>query len=206
MRFYSFLVPSFAALGSVSAQHVHWQPAEVIHDVESQLQEFQHWTNYPGPSPTYWHHPSPRPTYTQPPSPSGTCNYWLDDIKHQGIAAFNPDPETYQVFRNVQDFGAKGDGVTDDTDAINLAISSGNRCGPGTCASSTTTPAVVYFPPGIYMINDSIIDYYFTQIIGNPNCLPTIRAFPTFHGALGLVSQLICSSYQKNLDLTLLID
>jgi hypothetical protein len=28
-------------------------------------------------------------------------------IKHQGIAAFNPNPATYQVFRNVKDFGAK---------------------------------------------------------------------------------------------------
>lgn len=35
--------------------------------------------------------------------------FWLEDIKHQGIAAFNPDPSSYQVFRNVKDFGAKGD-------------------------------------------------------------------------------------------------
>jgi glucan 1,3-beta-glucosidase len=36
-----------------------------------------------------------------------------------------------------------GDGVTDDTDAINNAITSGGRCGPGTCGSSTITPAIV---------------------------------------------------------------
>ena len=34
--------------------------------------------------------------------------YWLEEIKHQGVAAFNPSPATYQVFRNVKDFGAKG--------------------------------------------------------------------------------------------------
>lgn len=44
--------------------------------------------------------------------------YWLQSIKHQGISAFNSNPSSYQVFRNVKDFGAKGDGSTDDTAAI----------------------------------------------------------------------------------------
>lgn len=33
--------------------------------------------------------------------------YWLADIAHQGVAAFNPNP-SYKVFRNVKDYGAKG--------------------------------------------------------------------------------------------------
>lgn len=40
------------------------------------------------------------------------------------------------------------------------------------------------------MINSSIIDYYYTQLIGNPNCLPTIRAYSTFaatNGSMGLI-------------------
>lgn len=74
--------------------------------------------------------------------------YWMENITHQGQASFNPDA-SYQVFRNVKDFGAKGDGVTDDTFAINSAISSGNRCGfDGFCGGSTITPATVYFPAG----------------------------------------------------------
>jgi glucan 1,3-beta-glucosidase len=43
--------------------------------------------------------------------------FWLEKMKHQGKAAFNPDAD-YQVFRNIKDFGAVGDGRADDTAAI----------------------------------------------------------------------------------------
>ncbi|KAJ6500510.1 exo-beta-1,3-glucanase [Mycena sanguinolenta] len=104
--------------------------------------------------------------------------FWLEAIKHQGKSAYNSDP-SYQVFRNVKDFGAKGDGVTDDTEAINHATSWGNRCGLG-CNSSTKTPAVVYFPSGTYLVSKAIIAYYYTQFIGNPKNRPTLLAAPTF--------------------------
>ena len=187
-----FLLGSLLAASSTFAQHVHYEIPEVRHYVQSMLSEFHEYTRYPGPSPTWWHnHPHPTyPSHPHPPPPKNKCEYWLEDIKHQGVAAFNSNPNSYQVFRNVKDFGAQADGVTDDTDAINQAISSGGRCAPGSCASSTTSPAVVYFPPGIYMINSSIVDYYYTQMVGNPNCLPTIRAFSTFAappGNIGLI-------------------
>lgn len=67
----------------------------------------------------------------------------MEDIKHQGLASFNPNKGSYPVFRNVKDYNAKGDGVTDDTAAINNAIKAGNRCGPATCTTSTITPAIV---------------------------------------------------------------
>ena len=76
--------------------------------------------------------------------------------------------------------------MTDDTAAIQKAISDGNRCAPGKCASSTTTPAVVYFPAGTYIISSSLIDYYNTQLIGNPNSLPTLKATAGFSG-LGVI-------------------
>lgn len=44
--------------------------------------------------------------------------FWLETIKHQGSAPFHPDATNYKVFRNVKDFGAIGDGVHDDSDAI----------------------------------------------------------------------------------------
>ncbi|CAG8321252.1 unnamed protein product [Penicillium salamii] len=112
--------------------------------------------------------------------------YWLADIAHQGVAAFNSNPAGYKVFRNVKDYGAKGDGVTDDTAAINAAISAGGRFGPASRQSSTTTPAIVYFPSGTYIISTSIIDYYFTQLIGNANAIPVLKATAGFVG-LGLI-------------------
>ena len=112
---------------------------------------------------------------------NGGTPYWLENIKHQGTAAFRSDPG-YQVFRNVKDFGAKGDGVSDDTLALNLAISSGNRCGPGSCDESTTSPGLVYIPGGTYLVSAPIIDFYMTQIIGNPNDRPILKATDNFKG------------------------
>lgn len=66
--------------------------------------------------------------------------------------------------------------MTDDSDAINRAISDGNRCGPWVCDSSTDTPAVVYIPAGTYLIGKPIIFYYMTQLIGDPRNRPTLKA------------------------------
>lgn len=77
---------------------------------------------------------------------------------------------------------ARSDGQTDDTAAIKLAISDGNRCAPGTCRSSSTTNAVVYFPSGTYIISSSIVNYYATILVGNPNDLPVLKATPFLDG------------------------
>ncbi|EGO54182.1 hypothetical protein NEUTE1DRAFT_49844 [Neurospora tetrasperma FGSC 2508] len=116
-------------------------------------------------------------TTTSTASPTACSDYWLENIAHQGLAPYAIPG--YSVFRSVRDFGARGDGINDDTDAINAAISSGNRCGPG-CDGSTTSPALVYFPPGTYLVSRPIIDYYYTQIIGNARCPPTIKASGNF--------------------------
>lgn len=105
--------------------------------------------------------------------------FWLAEINHQGLAPF-ANTSAYPVFRNVRDYGAVGDGVHDDTAAINMAMNSSTRCAPGACEASTRTPAIVYFPGGTYLIEGPIVDFYFTQIIGNPNNLPVIKASPKF--------------------------
>ncbi|KAL4880128.1 pectate lyase superfamily protein-domain-containing protein [Aspergillus karnatakaensis] len=109
-----------------------------------------------------------------------SSQYWVGTIEHQGTVPFGDNPD-YQVHRNVKDFGAVGDGVTDDTAAINQAISSGDRCGLG-CDSSTTRPAVVYFPPGTYLVSKPIIEYYYTQMVGDAIDLPVLKASADFTG------------------------
>lgn len=107
---------------------------------------------------------------------------WFDGVQ-RGISAFHPSPAGYQVYRNVMDFGCRGDGVTDDTTCINLAISSGGRCGNG-CGSSTVSPALIYFPSGAYVVSSPILMYYYSQLVGNANNPPRIIAAPNFSGII----------------------
>lgn len=56
------------------------------------------------------------------PSDQKSDTFWLSKIAHQGTSPFLSDSSEYVVFRNVKDFGAKGDGSTDDSAAFNAAI------------------------------------------------------------------------------------
>lgn len=111
---------------------------------------------------------------------AAASGWWLSSIERKGTVAFS-DATNYKVFRNVKDYGAKGDGSTDDTVAINAAITEGNRCGKG-CDSTTITPALVYFPPGTYVVSKPIIPYYYTQLVGDAQTLPTLKAAASFQG------------------------
>lgn len=64
---------------------------------------------------------------------------------------FHAEPEGWV---NVKKFGAKGDGVTDDTEAIQAAIQNGT---------------VIYFPEGTYVTTDLAIDKHNIEIKGTRN-------------------------------------
>lgn len=167
-----------------ASQHVHFTPAPVASAVSSAKVEFADYISN-GADDQRNRIRAAQATPAAAAAAASCAPYWFEQIKHQGKASFNSN-STYQVWRNVKDFGAKGDGLTDDTAAINAAISSSKRCAPGVCASSTTTPATVYFPAGTYIVSSSIIDYYYTNLIGNPNCLPVLKPTARFTG-LGVI-------------------
>eukprot|EP00040_Diaphanoeca_grandis_P014876 m.75570 g.75570 ORF g.75570 m.75570 type:complete len:696 (+) comp24802_c0_seq1:124-2211(+) len=77
------------------------------------------------------------------------CDTWYDRTKHGS------------GFRSVKDFGAKGDGVTDDTQAIQAAID--HQRG----SVNQKKGAVVYFPSGTYTVSDTLVIYFYTHITGS---------------------------------------
>ena len=178
MRFLQALSFVSALLPLASAEQFPIQQVEAA--VQKALAENPNYKAYTGPV-----KPAPKvmPEGTSKPlNIDASTPYWYESIAHQGISAFGPSG--YTVYRNVKDYGAKGDGVTDDTGAISNAISAGGRCGQN-CASSTTTPAVVYFPAGTYIVSTPIFDYYYTMLVGNPNSVPTIKASANFNNGNG---------------------
>src|ERR1700761_1386092 len=82
-----------------------------------------------------------------------------------------------------------GDGITDDFAAINASMMLGPRClGQDArftnpiCESSTITPAIVYFPPGVYRVSEPIVMPYNTLVFGDALNMPTIKALNNFSG------------------------
>lgn len=57
------------------------------------------------------------------------------------------------AYTSVKDFGAKGDGVTDDASAIRSAL-----------ASLSSTGGVIYFPVGTYLVKSAVL-FYSNQIL-----------------------------------------
>ncbi|KAL3954473.1 hypothetical protein ACCO45_010036 [Purpureocillium lilacinum] len=110
-------------------------------------------------------------------------SYWMVDMGHYGSSPLAPPR-------------IQGDGVSDDTEAINRAVSDGGRCGPN-CGSSTIVPAVVYFPPGTYLISSPIIQYYNTEFLGDPLTIPTLLAASSFVGQGVITSDVYISDNEQ---------
>jgi hypothetical protein len=75
--------------------------------------------------------------------------------------------------RNVKDFGAVGDGVTDDTVAFLKALNSSR-----TQSDGTKSPVSVYVPPGNYLISQTLILWRQTQLFGEWTNPPTLILAP----------------------------
>ena len=71
-------------------------------------------------------------------------------------------------FRNVRDYGAKGDGVTDDTQAFIRALDEGRG------SVRAKEAANVYVPPGTYLVSDTLIVWRATMLAGDADNPPTI--------------------------------
>jgi glucan 1,3-beta-glucosidase len=109
--------------------------------------------------------------------------YWYEEIDHNGISPFIVNGTSWKVYRNVKDYGAKGDGVTDDAVAVQAAIDAGGRGPGGNGLGTTGAPAVIYFPEGKYVLSKTINSYVDTFLIGNPLDRPTLKASSNFHGS-----------------------
>jgi hypothetical protein len=69
--------------------------------------------------------------------------YWLPKLVGHGKQPIAGGD--YRFYRDVTEYGAKGDGTTDDAEAINAAIQDGNRCGQE-CGNTFSQGAIIYFP------------------------------------------------------------
>lgn len=74
------------------------------------------------------------------------------------------------VYRSVKDYGATGNGNTDDTQAIINALTQGRgdtsaNYPDTTYSSSTQHPAYVFFPPGTYLVTQTLPVVYYTQMV-----------------------------------------
>jgi pectate lyase-like protein len=100
------------------------------------------------------------------------------------------------VFRNVKNYGARGDGKQDDWQYIMKAITEGGRCGER-CNATTTKGAIIYFPPGRYKISRPIVQYYYTMFVGNYGQRATIVGSNKFEG-IALIDTNVYYEKSKN--------
>jgi hypothetical protein len=131
--------------------------------------------------------PAP-PSGPAPPAP-GSLSGATQLAVPSKLAGFKQDPYVIAGYIDVTRYGAKGDGVTDDTAAFQQALidASGNSASLATGASM-----VVYVPPGKYLISNTITGY---QACNSNGSLPNTGYYG---GAPGLSApSLVGSPYNR---------
>jgi glucan 1,3-beta-glucosidase len=117
MPFFYLAISLLSAIGSVTAAKV--SISQVSSAVQLATSSFAPAVTYAGPTGSASSILAKSPTNKVSPqgaaATAGAAPYWLESITHQGISAFNSNPASYQVFRNVKSFGAKGKNL-----AVNL--------------------------------------------------------------------------------------
>ena len=104
---------------------------------------------------------------------TAASTYWFENMKRGRTT----------VYRNVKDVGAKGDGVTDDTAAIQKAIS-----------GRSTTASVIYFPAGTYLVSYGLKANSYSVFFGDPTNRPVIKASANFRDSVLLTGSVRQSS------------
>ncbi len=115
---------------------------------------------------------------------SESCDTWFEQTSHGA------------GFRNVKDFGAKGDGRTDDTAALLAALTTGR-----TPKFTLSTPALVYLPAGNYLVRETLPLYMMTHLVGNYKCRPTITLMANSGASYAVSCHSRCSARRLRADL-----
>lgn len=103
-RFSTMLMPLLALAPLALASYM---PPEESAAAAAAMATYSAWYNYAGPTGTEAASTVTANIEVPAATTTGKCGYWLEDIKHQGTAAFNTN-SSYTVFRNVKQYGAKG--------------------------------------------------------------------------------------------------
>lgn len=118
--------------------------------------------------------------------PSPPANYWLDQEDHtgpsRGYAPFLESNFTYPVYRNAKAYKAVGDGIADDTAALQNAINDDGNGGNRYKNEVSTRPAQVFVPGGTYRLAKQLDMRLNTILVGDPNDMPVFKATPDFQG------------------------
>lgn len=132
--------------------------------------------------------PELKPAACTGPVASKPTQYWLDQQDHtgsaRGYAPYLGSDFTYPVYRNVKSapYNAKGDGKTDDTNALQNALNADGQGGNRYKNGVTIRPATVFVPGGTYIISSSVDMRLNTILIGDPNNRPVFKASSNFNG------------------------